>query len=111
MAISLRRIDPVDIPDSAKIKETMPSSMTTSERATQKKRKADQEGDVAVNTASRTLTLPSATQLAEDETVEEIHDEEIADELYCRLNTNVVGIQYYKGQWIVCVFLLPLIVM
>ncbi|KAG6887502.1 hypothetical protein C0992_012023 [Termitomyces sp. T32_za158] len=75
----------------------IPPSATTSEPPNQKKRKAEQERVAAVNLSSHVLTLTSATQLAADEIVEETPDEEIADELYCRMNTNVVGIQYYKG--------------
>ncbi|KAG6873428.1 hypothetical protein C0995_015853 [Termitomyces sp. Mi166 len=74
-----------------------PASAT---QPTQKKRKAEREKlatSQAASMSSKTLTLPSATQLAVDETVEETPDEEIADELYCIMNTNVVGIQYYTG--------------
>ncbi|KAG5722646.1 putative SWI/SNF-related matrix-associated actin-dependent regulator of chromatin subfamily A member 3-like 1, partial [Termitomyces sp. T112] len=101
LAISIRRIDPADIPDSAKVKTTASASVTTNVQSNQKKRKAEQDSRLAasqaVNMAPKTLTLPSATQLAEDENIEETPDEEIADELYCSMKTNVVGIQYYKG--------------
>lgn len=39
-----------------------------------------------------TLTQPSEEELAE-----EVAEEEVRDELYCTMHTNVVGIQYYKG--------------
>ncbi|KAG5635503.1 hypothetical protein H0H81_011022 [Sphagnurus paluster] len=107
LAISLRRIDPSDIPDSAKAK-VIPSTLTN-ERPSQKKRKAEQERAMAsqggssrpeatISSTSRLRpTLPTASQLAEDEKVEEPPEEEVRDELYCTMNTNVVGIQYYKG--------------
>ncbi|KAG6845916.1 hypothetical protein H0H87_000722 [Tephrocybe sp. NHM501043] len=74
-----------------------------SERQSQKKRKANQDRLVASQAISKPtpsinyLTLPSATQITEDEAVEEVPEEEVVDELYCTLNSNVVGIQYYKG--------------
>ena len=43
-----------------------------------------------------TLSASSAFQPPEEE-VEDVTEEEIKDELYCIMTTNVVGIQYYKG--------------
>jgi len=111
LAISLRRVDPEDIPESSKTKPLGAIPTGPSDRPSQKKRKADQDklltSQAATASTSQTpipstlqapssVTIPSATQLAEDEHVEDI-PEEVKDEIYCNLNTNVVGIQYYKG--------------
>ncbi|GLB37536.1 putative HIRAN [Lyophyllum shimeji] len=103
LAICSRRIDPGDIPESAKAKRTAIPAAGPSERPSQKKRKAEQDNQFAAGTPTMStsavpssLTLPSKSQLAADEGIEEA-PEEARDELYCTLNTNVVGIQYYKG--------------
>ncbi|KAG6918560.1 hypothetical protein DXG01_013650 [Tephrocybe rancida] len=103
MAISLRRINPLDIPASAKTRLAAPAPVGLSERPSQRKRKAEQDRlavSQAVTTSampSKPLIAPSATQIAEDEVMEESPEEDVVDELFCNMNTNVVGIQYYKG--------------
>ncbi|KAG6842158.1 hypothetical protein C0991_001651 [Blastosporella zonata] len=102
LALSLHRIDPADIPNSAKASPTVVTAAGTSERPIQKKRKAEQDRLSALSAVSTQTTsynhliLPSATQIAEDEAIEQTPGE-VIDELYCTLNSNVVGIQYYKG--------------
>ncbi|KAF5380521.1 hypothetical protein D9615_004518 [Tricholomella constricta] len=113
LAISLRRIDPDDIPDSAKARPMpTPSAGANNDRPSQKKRKAEPEPLLASQgapsssfttstnptpPASSRMKISTATRLAEDERVEEAPREEVRDELYCTMNTNVMGIQYYKG--------------
>ncbi|KAG5648541.1 hypothetical protein DXG03_003152 [Asterophora parasitica] len=109
LAASLRRIDSGDIPESAKARPA-PTPSASSERPSQRKRKAEQDRLLAYQgtpssspltatlpSAPGHLTLPTATQIAEDEQIEEAPTEEAKDELYCTMHTNVVGIQYYKG--------------
>ncbi|RDB25140.1 DNA repair protein rad5 [Hypsizygus marmoreus] len=103
LAISLRRIDPADVPESAKAKPvTTPAAAGPSARPSQQKRKA--EHDLLSASQSSSTSPPLATQIVrdatrrvEDEPMEEVDEEEVKDEVYCTMNTNVVGIQYYKG--------------
>ncbi|KAL0956474.1 hypothetical protein HGRIS_002620 [Hohenbuehelia grisea] len=99
-AIQLRRVDPSDIPSSAKVAAV---------DLTQRKRKADEDipgsSQQASQASSSTLvgTQASSQRVANgsDETEENLDnealDDESRDELYCSLKTSVVGIQYYKG--------------
>lgn len=92
----MRRIDPADIPRTAGTGSG--NVVTQTVPPTQLKRKATQAGlDQTARTdnpASGSSSLPRYTQ----EEVEDIpHEEEIRDELFCIMSTNVVGIQYYKG--------------
>jgi SWI/SNF-related matrix-associated actin-dependent regulator of chromatin subfamily A3 len=103
LAISLRRINAEDIPESAKVN---PSSSGINHEPNSapsgKKRKADEH--VSQTTASQARNshpsgsqiVPPSTQLVQDDSMEEAA-EEVKDELYCTLVTSVVGIQYYKG--------------
>lgn len=60
----------------------MPTGPNTSQTLVNRlKRKADEE-------------MPNSL---EGEGEEELTEEEVTDEIYCRMTTNVVGIQYYKG--------------
>ncbi|CAL1707747.1 unnamed protein product [Somion occarium] len=123
IAVGLRRVDPADVPASAK-PEPAPQAQaakqangaSTSAGPSQKKRKATfetQSGPSSSQPSSsqpsasqsrspvsrglRRITVPTATQLAEDEIIEDTGPEEVIDELYCSLKTSIVGVQYYKG--------------
>lgn len=95
MAVGLRRIDPRDVPESAKLKAGTATSIPSFSGATQKKRKATDEpvaGPSQSGGAARTRVIHI------DEDIEEIVPvEEVKDELYVTLRTNVVGVQYYQG--------------
>ncbi|KAI0334969.1 hypothetical protein GY45DRAFT_967409 [Cubamyces sp. BRFM 1775] len=120
LAIGLRRIDPSDIPASAKTPDPALSTAGPSQR----KRKAQYEASMAASQGSppgssqpglppssssqpsssqplrRVSGLPpgaSLPQRLEEEDIEDFPEEESRDELYVMLKTNVVGIQYYKG--------------
>ncbi|KAH9892824.1 SNF2 family N-terminal domain-containing protein [Cubamyces lactineus] len=120
LAIGLRRVDPSDIPASAKTAD--PALATTG--PSQRKRKAQYEASLAASQSSlpsssqsglpppyssqpsssqplrRISDLPpgvSLPQRLEEDEVEDFPEEESRDELYVMLKTNVVGIQYYKG--------------
>jgi SWI/SNF-related matrix-associated actin-dependent regulator of chromatin subfamily A3 len=117
-AVTNRHIDPADVPESAKTIDLTALENASAPLATQGKgkRKAD-------NTAGQSTSLPSSSQPGSSQPsssqprasqrygtnslqgdVIEIDDdedvdngpEEVKDELYCMLKTNVVGIQYYK---------------
>jgi SWI/SNF-related matrix-associated actin-dependent regulator of chromatin subfamily A3 len=99
-AISARRVDPSDIPETARISQPDVSGPS------QKKRKAVAEASVgpsrpaAVASSSR-VQAPSATRVIDvDEELEneEPQEEESVDELYCTMTTNIVGVQYYNGK-------------
>ncbi|CAA7259081.1 unnamed protein product [Cyclocybe aegerita] len=102
LAISLRRIDPADIPASAGMRPTpqvvSPSNDTGPSNAGSK-RTSTQAGLDRPTTAARFSVAPASSpqppQVENEEDVQE--EEEVRDELYCRMNTNVVGIQYYRG--------------
>ena len=94
--MGLRRVDPADVPASARTAAAGPS---------QQKRKAEfQLAQLSQPSTPRagssrvraTQAGPTATQIAEDE-VEEVVPEESIDELYVMLRSNVVGVQYYQG--------------
>lgn len=100
LAISLRRIDPADIPETAKGKVLNPTAATpnTGSGPTSLKRKAPLEAKSVVSQHSApVVSFPSASQAVEEEVEEDFVDEETKDEIYCTMATNVVGIQYYRG--------------
>jgi len=92
LAMSLRRIDPADIPESARMKKPINHVSTSN---TPKKRKAAQAG--LGQASSTTNPTPPASASLPCPTQEDV-EEEIVDELYCNLTTSVVGIQYYNGR-------------
>jgi len=101
LAISLRRVDPADIPYTARVNippSTIPVSAPTTAPATQmgQKRTSTQAGLTARPSVA---SAPSHSQ-ANVEVEKEITEEEVRDELYCTMNTNVVGIQYYRGVFV-----------
>lgn len=95
--MSLRRIDPADIPESARVKKPILASNHVSTSNAAKKRKAAQAGlgqpSSSTNPASMTSASASFPCPSQEDT-----EEEIVDELYCNLTTSVVGIQYYEGR-------------
>ena len=120
-ALATRRIDPADIPASAKLPSALPSSQTSSQpnpsaSSNDKKRKtphatveANSKGNVPAPNAPIPASQSTGTQRAQaaanipidarwEEGVEdEVPEEEPRDELYCTKSTNVVGVQYYGG--------------
>jgi SWI/SNF-related matrix-associated actin-dependent regulator of chromatin subfamily A3 len=95
LAMSLRRIDPADIPESARVKKPILASNHVSTSNAPKKRKAAQAG--LGQASSSTNPTPTASASFPCPTQED-GEEEIVDELYCNLTTSVVGIQYYNGR-------------
>ncbi|KAF9451964.1 hypothetical protein P691DRAFT_772701 [Macrolepiota fuliginosa MF-IS2] len=93
LATQLRRIDPADIPESAKPKHAPPVSRVSVPQASRNKRKAIEEPPRASTSCVSFAQSQMAIEIADDEP----QDDEIIEELYCTMHTNVVGIQYYKG--------------
>ncbi|KAI5889386.1 uncharacterized protein SCHCODRAFT_02585708 [Schizophyllum commune H4-8] len=92
-AVRLRRIDPADVPPSARVAAAPPPASQTT-----RKRKAP-EPTPQSSTSQASFSTPGPSRLSqaiEDEATED-NTEEAADELYCTLSTGVVGIQYYTG--------------
>ncbi|KAJ8462146.1 hypothetical protein ONZ45_g18041 [Pleurotus djamor] len=86
-AITLRRVDASDIPMSAKA-----ASAPLVIDLTQKKRKsAPEPGPSTAQVSSQ------AIDTVEDDGGIDQDNDDFGDELYCTMQTNVVGIQYYKG--------------
>ncbi|KXN85344.1 Putative SWI/SNF-like matrix-associated actin-dependent regulator [Leucoagaricus sp. SymC.cos] len=92
LAVQMRRIDPADVPESAKSKH----KPSVSGVQTSQKRKATEDLP-----SSSTPRVTSAQPPVASQVVEVIDDEspedEVVDELYTMYHTNVVGIQYYTG--------------
>ena len=101
LAIARKKIDPADIPPSARSREREPAPITA------QKRKADVLGSSQShreNSVPDPLPSMSAAKGREiydipDDNSDETDDEEATDELYCMMRTNVVGLQYYNGIW------------
>ncbi|KAF9012434.1 SNF2 family N-terminal domain-containing protein [Cyathus striatus] len=98
LAIGLGRVDPADVPESAKTRRPVTSAarlaigngstIASSSSQISNKRKADQ----------LPTSVPSvSSSRIEDDATDEPAAEEPRDELYCSMSTNVVGIQYYSG--------------
>lgn len=105
----MRQVDPSDMPASARIQISIPAGPTTASAPvlSQKKRKAAQVA-AQTETPGSQIALPasqpvrSLTQTMARETEEEAeqsgaYEEEPRDELYCVLNSKIVGVQYYTG--------------
>ncbi|KAJ2925137.1 hypothetical protein H1R20_g11960, partial [Candolleomyces eurysporus] len=91
LAVSLRRVDPSDVPTTAKVRSA--SGVATTSTAV--KRKAD---------SSTSLVPPPLTQgtrramiAEEEEAAAAPLEEEARDEMYAFMNTDVVGIRHYRG--------------
>jgi SWI/SNF-related matrix-associated actin-dependent regulator of chromatin subfamily A3 len=97
LAISLRRVDPADIPSTAR--SVQPTRVATKAKSNEKrKRKADEQISLSSTAASASQSVtPTLAQPSEEDMNEELAEEEVRDELYCTMHTNVVGIQYYQG--------------
>lgn len=110
-AIINRRVDPADIPESARLPTANQTDSVAAPAPSQKKRKAVQEA--AAGSSSQAvgprmsqpsassqplcrLSQPAARQEMEEEEEDEANSYE-EDELYCVLNSKIVGVQYYKG--------------
>ncbi|KAI0356200.1 hypothetical protein OH77DRAFT_1423798 [Trametes cingulata] len=120
LAIGLLRVDPSDVPPTAKAVDAALSTPDPSQR----KRKAQYEASLAASqgtppsSSQPSLSQPSSSQppssqplrrisglpagvsfsqpVYEDE-AEDLPEEESRDELYVMLKTSIVGVQYYKG--------------
>ncbi|KAG7098689.1 hypothetical protein E1B28_000603 [Marasmius oreades] len=105
-AVALRRINPSDIPKSARTALPVPSRETnvSAGSSQRQKRKAPPPESALrhvpqLSGSQRPPTTPSANEtiVVDDDDTEPDNFEEVKDELYCELMTKVVGIQYYKG--------------
>ncbi|KAL1741859.1 SNF2 family N-terminal domain-containing protein [Schizophyllum fasciatum] len=90
-AVRMRRVDPVDIPPSARAAAAPPPTTQPA-----RKRKAPEEPS-RPSISQATSSASGLSQRYEDEITEDNAPEEASDELYCVLSTGVVGIQYYTG--------------
>ncbi|KAJ6594021.1 SNF2 family N-terminal domain-containing protein [Mycena capillaripes] len=85
-AIARRRVDPSDIPVTAKIPDQHTSSSVV---PSQKRRRAEFEAAASQSSSSKVQPV--------EEEEEEVTEVEAPDELYVSMKTDVVGIQYYRG--------------
>ncbi len=112
-AIARKRVDPADVPASARNPNLpQPPSPTTVRNGV--KRKADaiagassSQTKVASSSQHSASTSVNRSRTFDADVIEIGSDddnevEEVRDELYCMLNTKVVGLQYYKG-WLLFV--------
>lgn len=98
LAISLRRVDPADIPPSTQSTSLATTAEPNAGSSNGKKRKADKMTSLSSIAVPKARSVAATlTQPSEEELAEEVAEEEVRDELYCTMHTNVVGIQYYKG--------------
>ncbi|KAI0940604.1 hypothetical protein AcW1_003757 [Taiwanofungus camphoratus] len=119
MAVGLHRIDPADVPDTAKLQNsqgktaksnvkapTTPGSSQTKRKAaaiasSQPTTPASSQPGSSQPRSSQALHRPS--QLSTSQMLEEDDDEDVVevedtrDELYVMLKTSIVGVQYYNG--------------
>lgn len=92
-AISLKRVDPADIPASARVTVQSRTVATPASAQIQGKRTAAQAGlDRPSQIARPSLPSSSISAPSQDDP-----EDDVLEELYCTMNTNVVGIQYYRG--------------
>ncbi|KAJ7217931.1 SNF2 family N-terminal domain-containing protein [Mycena pura] len=115
-AVSLRRVDPADIPATAKrttesrAVNSAPGIPVTAKRTTESRaitapgrKRRREEYDVPNSQASSSvsgLSGPSAVQreqVHEEEDSDSVEPDEALDELYVTKKLNVVGVQYYNG--------------
>ncbi|KAH7915183.1 SNF2 family N-terminal domain-containing protein [Hygrophoropsis aurantiaca] len=105
LAMSRRRVDLSDVPESAKIPVSATLRNVAPPAPSQSKRKATFDVDPAKSGSSSIQTKNASTssrhsiRSAQEEDSDEVMiiEPETVDELYCMMDTNVVGIQYYKG--------------
>ncbi|KAF9263265.1 hypothetical protein L218DRAFT_927698 [Marasmius fiardii PR-910] len=103
-AVALRRINPSDVPKSARV--ALPVTRHTnahSSSSQNQKRKEPPESAPSryIPPSSNSQMLPVTSSAFEtiviDDDTDADNTEEVRDELYCDLPTKVVGIQYYTG--------------
>ncbi|EMD30973.1 hypothetical protein CERSUDRAFT_120235 [Gelatoporia subvermispora B] len=92
LAAGLRRIDPADVPESAKSLVIPSSSSSPAPSQSQRKRKAE---EAALSSSQRSLSRSSQDVIEIDD--DDAPEDEAVDELYVMLKTSIVGVQYYKG--------------
>ncbi|KAF7361792.1 DNA repair protein rad5 [Mycena venus] len=92
-AISARRVDPSDVPVTARA-----SAQVANPAPSQKRRRAEFEASQGASSSQSSSSVLSRSQpVAEEEEEEEVTEVEPPDELYCTMQTDVVGVQYYRG--------------
>ena len=97
LAILRRHVDPGDVPESARIRESSSVRSAANAIAHPSKRTATQAGLDHPNALAIPQTMSTSSAFQSPEEVEEATEDEVRDELYCIMTTTVVGIQYYKG--------------
>lgn len=100
-ALASRRVDPTDVPDSAKLSEPVAINRVSVPASVPgpKKRKAAQELLSTAGSSSSQVSKSSKSVSAPviDISDEEASEPEVIDELYCVLDSQVVGVRYYNG--------------
>ena len=103
-AIAQKSVDPADIPETARPRPAVPTPVPTP-NTTVSKRKSEAIAGPSVQNSRPSLPKTGNSALnATRETVEINNEEagsqeEAADELYCVMQTQVVGLQYYNGKY------------
>ncbi|TCD63046.1 hypothetical protein EIP91_006059 [Steccherinum ochraceum] len=112
LAVGLRRVDPEDIPASAKAPSSTIGAAPLTPGPSQKQRKAAFQAAQAAGASPsqsqsrpassaqplRRIVEPTATQIAEDEAASaDVPQDDSVDEEIVSMRASVVGIQYYKG--------------
>lgn len=94
LAVGLRRVDPADVPATAKAAPPQPSTANVNKR---KANDAMPSSAQAASSSSSRLN-PSLGRIPYRVDEEDnAGSNDTVDELYCTLRTNIVGVQYYKG--------------
>ncbi|KAL5485063.1 ARC19 [Sanghuangporus weigelae] len=104
-AIARKQVDPEDVPASANTLALPPSTQPSNLNSQTGKRKASSIAGPSSSQASSSPQAPTthrSTELMPNDVIEVVDDEdepdpETRDELYCVLETQVVGVQYYAG--------------
>ncbi|KAL5507134.1 ARC19 [Sanghuangporus vaninii] len=104
-AIARKQVDPEDVPASAKTLALPPSARPSNSNSQSGKRKASSTAGPSSSQASGSSQAPAthrSSGLMPSDVIEVVDDEdepepETKDELYCVLETQVVGVQYYTG--------------
>lgn len=97
-ALASRKVDPADVPDSAKLPdENTLARVAVAPGPSQKKRKATQDAPSQAPRTSQASHSNNVRFEAEDEWDDEDIEEEVKDELYCVLSSKIVGVQHYHG--------------
>jgi SWI/SNF-related matrix-associated actin-dependent regulator of chromatin subfamily A3 len=91
LALSLKRIDPADIPASARVSTSVRATSSLPSSSQRSRKRTVTQAGFESSSVNQNL---SATQEQQDE---EVVEEEVVDELYCQFASKVVGVQYYTG--------------